>query len=696
MIRFNEAAVAEEEEEIKRKKLSTVDVPKIQINSKDNQEIVGLERKHSRRRKSASGVVQQQVLWAQRRLSLKNSNDFNDIVDLKFQTSANKSSIPIEVKREVMMDRQRSESEEKEEEEFKKVRSRMALQGQSSFEKRSIDVVDEEKWLEDYEESVSEEETESSEDDRIFSDELLPRIYSDDEVEDTYHPRDMSQPIKSITDEPFQILTERKKLPDPNFVPKPILKKTDDKTDEKATELNKVILQESFPSKVRSRSPMPQFRKATKVVTRNRSQSLAYPDDLLPDIKSHSLPNSSPTRQRSQSLASPSNVLSDQELSQLLTSLPVAPGHNISAVAQISGITAASIVIPQRLISQKTADEEAKVVADHYADIVRSYSQKRRGDSNLTALEKWKQQAEAEEEQQKINLAAAAAAHNEDIVDIKPTIKTDPFSTPHNSYKEPIKIEESKIGLSKEEFQPYEQRFSSTNDGQVASTSKEFPERKRRKSSATIIYEPNIVEHHESSDAPNVTKERSSRQERQMSPHTKRSPTPQRGRILNRTSRKASKRSKTPAKSPSRLENWSDRSRRKSSPSPIKVSPSRNSLAPIPFSKTKPMLKEIMTQTSIGLELNYCSDSGTSSPGWPSRRQEELMAKAEVKVRSAVEYITDLAMFIVACWLYIFSNELFAIPVLLIMVYRQLKDGIRSMIPKWIVRRFNKTRTKKR
>ncbi|RZF36331.1 hypothetical protein LSTR_LSTR016438 [Laodelphax striatellus] len=46
----------------------------------------------------------------------------------------------------------------------------------------------------------------------------------------------------------------------------------------------------------------------------------------------------------------------------------------------------------------------------------------------------------------------------------------------------------------------------------------------------------------------------------------------------------------------------------------------------------------------------------------------------EKKLHSYVDYLTDVAMFIVACWLYIFKDERLAIPVLALMVYRQAKD----------------------
>lgn len=193
MIRLYEAAEAEEAElERKRKanearKLS-VDIPKIQINSQDNQDIVGLERRYSlRRRYSAGGITQEQALRVQRRQSFKQSKE------LSLSQEKKDSSVILEDKRELMMQRQRSESEEKEEEEFNKIRERMTLQNQGSFEKRRITVADVDEWNEDYEESLSEEETESSsEDERYTMQNKMPvtNLYQDDE-EETYHPSNL-------------------------------------------------------------------------------------------------------------------------------------------------------------------------------------------------------------------------------------------------------------------------------------------------------------------------------------------------------------------------------------------------------------------------------------------------------------------------------------------------------------------------
>lgn len=617
-MRFNEAAAAEEEELKRKRKFSydgqhNIDIPKIQINSKDEQDIVGLERKSSRRR-SSGGVVQQQLLWAQKRFSLKNSNDLNEFIENKLQKlpKPNSESSPETPKKDLI--RQRSESEEREEEEFNKVRTKMALQGQSSFEKRSIEVVDEEKWLEDYEESLSETETESSEDERDLDIQPPTRIYSDED-EETYHPGVMRMPRKpSVSDEPFEILTKRNKLPDPNFVPKPILKKTE-------TEPPQV---KEVPTKIRSHSPMPQYRQ-TQEITRGRSHSLAQP---ALELATEKIKNSK-TFQRSISLSAKEN---DEIGGNIAPALQAAPGHNISAVATLCGITAASIVIPDELYKKKKDEEESKVVVDHYMDIVRSYGQRKQSNPQILS-HNWKTLEETQ----------------------KPEEKT------------------MNVVKDKEEAAPPPVKEELPKTKQSEEISKPLPK------TQTLTQETTT-------------------QRRGRSPSP--SPSSQKPSPSHQKRRRATSRSKTPSRSPSRLENWSGRSQRKTSPSPIKrkTSPSpmkrrTPSPSPIPFAKLRPMLREIMTQTSVGLELNYSSDSRASTPH--DRRQEELLAKAEVKVRSFVDYLTDLAMFFVACWLYLFSNELLAIPILLIMVYRQMKNEIGKRIPKWIVRRFNKSKTKK-
>lgn len=57
-----------------------------------------------------------------------------------------------------------------------------------------------------------------------------------------------------------------------------------------------------------------------------------------------------------------------------------------------------------------------------------------------------------------------------------------------------------------------------------------------------------------------------------------------------------------------------------------------------------------------------------------SSPSSSAIGNLESKIYFSLEYATDVAMFIFACWLYFFKSEIYAIPVLCIMAYRQLKE----------------------
>nr|CAD7448449.1 unnamed protein product [Timema bartmani] len=73
----------------------------------------------------------------------------------------------------------------------------------------------------------------------------------------------------------------------------------------------------------------------------------------------------------------------------------------------------------------------------------------------------------------------------------------------------------------------------------------------------------------------------------------------------------------------------------------------------------------------------------------PLRPEEERqIVEAGKKVRSFMGFLTDLALFSVACWLYVFKDERLAIPVLAFMVYRQVFEAIKKRLPRrWFQRR---------
>lgn len=713
MVRFNKAAAAEEEEEERKKKTKTEaykqEIPKIQINSKDNQDIVGLERKPSRRR-SSGGIAQQQLLWAQKKFYFSKLNDLEEIP----------------VKQTSKIVRQRSESEEKEEEEFEKIRVKMALNKQSSLEKRNIEIADEDKWLEDYEESLSESETESSEDERKFNLEP-PELKYIEEEEHTYHPGAVEIIKKPVSEEPFEILTKRNKLPDPSFIPKPILKKMDEKvTAPLHVDVSREQATKITSNKPRSQSPMP-----SEIVGRMRSMSLAQAT-ILPQINQKQF-------NRSISLsAKQESIRSEPKPSALLGF-----GQNISAVATLCGITAASIVIPDRLIEKQQDQEEAKVVVDHYMDIVKNYGQRKKSISQMS--EPLIKQSEAlstrrlsiKEDTRSLGssptkpeitqVLETSKKHDEMLSSRRLSIKEDtesltlsPRKTTHvlNASTEQsglfsgehlLNIEDKKP-LTSSLTKPEQQRALMVEDKAATLPTLKVQNRTApitENKSTTLPSGKNIsilrdttinmfsprpsVDEDKNVTQPlslvNENHNKNNKLEQNMQKSLKDDKSFSRGRALSNNN--PHRNSKPFSISPSQPENCS---LRKSSLSPLGKRKS-SSPSPVPYAKPKPKLREIMTQTSIGLELNYSSDSRASSP---SDRKHELMARAEENVRSLVDYITDLSMFFVACWLYLFSNELLAIPVLLIMVYRQLQTEIKKRIPKWIIRRFKKTKAKKR
>ncbi|KAL1131082.1 hypothetical protein AAG570_012319 [Ranatra chinensis] len=60
--------------------------------------------------------------------------------------------------------------------------------------------------------------------------------------------------------------------------------------------------------------------------------------------------------------------------------------------------------------------------------------------------------------------------------------------------------------------------------------------------------------------------------------------------------------------------------------------------------------------------------------------QPEEMVKIP---KSSVGFLLDLSLFLVACWLYMFNDERLAIPVLFLMIYRQIHEMIENKMKKW-------------
>uniref|UniRef100_A0AAG5D9H6 Titin n=1 Tax=Anopheles atroparvus TaxID=41427 RepID=A0AAG5D9H6_ANOAO len=81
----------------------------------------------------------------------------------------------------------------------------------------------------------------------------------------------------------------------------------------------------------------------------------------------------------------------------------------------------------------------------------------------------------------------------------------------------------------------------------------------------------------------------------------------------------------------------------------------------------------------------------TASPTLPSTKAIEPESTAaadavEVGLKPTVSYLTDVALFAIACWLYLFKNPKLAIPVILLIMYRHIREAVKDRIPAWMRR----------
>lgn len=738
MMRLYQACEAEKEHEKEHStQILKSDIPKIQINSKDSDDIVGLERRNSGRRLSSGGINQKQILWAQRRHSLKNPSELKDDTFSKlhkFPQSADE-------KRNLLLNKQRSESEEREEELFEEARKRPnsnITQEETSNEKHKVNIAEVEKWADDYESSTDDNESESSEDERK---EVINRFkppYSDEDEVETYHPGGVRASISSVKD-PFEILTVRKDPPSPDFVPKPILKKIEH-DDPLPME---TVSQPTLPPRSPPKSPQSQLRtRALSPIPSSspqRDRSLSLTTDTLTsnptNIKSAFEQHPPPTkpRQRSFSLLPQKDLLSKkvdklETLNKPRTADTTKTFSMLSSIAEcakISGITAASIVIPDTLLEKQKDAEEAKVVIDHYGDIVKNYGNRRKSNPQINTNKNI-----AGEQQVAMKVIETNVSSGEDNVskelpitktslmdhyDI--TSQTNRLSNRNGTRRESeSNIDKTKNLLNAVNLNYNQTTTVTTPKSDVVDIPQLNDHHNREslldKSSAFVKINP--VFHNTPIDTSATTKTEFESNSSYLSNSCDLQRT---GDAIENISLSKNKEYRKTAPSPIRKINPSPirktdpspirKTGRKTSPSPMRIS-NKKTVSQSPLRKdipvnsnlsnrknSRPMLREIMTQTSEDPYI-YDSDlSRASTPPFRTYEQEELIARAEIKVRSFVDYVTDLAMFAVACWLYFFSNELYAIPVLLIMVYRQLQEEISKRIPQWIKRRFKGKKNKK-
>ncbi|XP_055378732.1 titin homolog [Condylostylus longicornis] len=63
---------------------------------------------------------------------------------------------------------------------------------------------------------------------------------------------------------------------------------------------------------------------------------------------------------------------------------------------------------------------------------------------------------------------------------------------------------------------------------------------------------------------------------------------------------------------------------------------------------------------------------------------DDVNAEAQDNVHSAISYVTDLGLFVFACWVYLFKDAYMVLPILALMVYRRIGEAISRNLPSFL------------
>lgn len=484
------------------------------------------------------------------------------------------------------MIRQRSHSEELEEQVFEQVRAKMSKQN-SVEEKKGVEIASVDKWEEESirepsiapdelidEELEEEEEEELSDDDRPWLDEEIVPERVEMREEEIYHPRIMiprNEPIKQ--DPPFEILTKPNALPDPNFKPKPILKKP---------EFIKPTIQSIVkPITETLISPaVPVVEEATSGIKTQFRQS----ESLLSPMASVSTPRSiSPIPEKPKRKTLP--IKESKFLKNITALSPLKPKKLIPKLPEESKwvqptiveqvlekpqpvivITAAEAAKKKRLESRQSSLEENKVAIDFYTDIVREFG---------------------------------------------------------HTKKQPVPL------------------LLDTNSLKKAAESQSDDE--------TLETAPIVI---------------------------RKSPEPKSRQRLRKSKSPSPKKETKP---PPILEGVDDK----------KLMRALQKIEQGNYGKNKTEKaesKRLEPKPSIEKPSPQASPTGSTD----ELKQVLTLEDAELKARSFFDYVTDIAMLIVSFYLYLFYDARLAIPLLMLMAYRQLRNEVVNYCPLWLRNRFKK------
>ncbi|KAG4071437.1 hypothetical protein HA402_011591 [Bradysia odoriphaga] len=412
-------------------------------------------------------------------------------------------------------------------------------------------------------------------------------------------------------------------------------------------------------------SPSPDFVPKPILKTSSASDSVTESD-----AKEKAMPTK-PTREKKKERKGIMQLFGGKKTSQSENVAPTPPTQEeVKPKTTEEKMTPAALAKKKSMEQRQSSMEENKVAVDHYSDIVKEMSVliKPKVPLYMSSEELKKAAEKADEELRNVPISSSNDAIPKSLLE---TEKRDSFERPAVSRRSTSRESDSRsifaIKLSKD----------------TKKTGQREEIVRSQLSLETDAPTDKILDSKLTEMKPISTKDESNDAKDEKS----------RGRSSKATTIPTRSASKTRSRSSSALRSKTVQLKEPDDKLPVRTrtpSSTRNrseSKSPSVKSRTKLNQKNVQITRTLIKDPDSKPSTPTATPEPRSQTPEELMVEAEEKVKGTMNYITDLALFVVACWVYVFKDAWMAVPILGLMVGRQLGSTLQDKFPKWMKRK---------
>lgn len=543
--------------------------------------------------------------------------------------------------------------------------------GDSQYDAPPLDTFDSDEMIRRSLESTEPEELLSEEE----MEETQSRPTSDTEATSRDRERALSPYRTPDPDQSTIALTRPLPLPSPDFVPKPILKRPsiEDMPKEKIIE----------PPKPKPK-PKPQLKPKVPVKTDKPVKP------AKPKISERKVGNLLQMFKKSTA------DKADPSASQPETDVAAAAAGGISmADSAMKKLSAAALARKKLTLERKqNSIEENKVAVDHYSEIMNTVvvANRRPRTPVYLSTDELKRQAERDAVAAAAADAAAASDASTSNLSQKSQSSTTPKLSPKPVLRSQRSIDTAKEAANLKESEAKRSLFATKLSKDPKKLAQEALQKKqaadaipefRRSFSRDEELPPPQLSQPVDSTATDATSKRSSLQRGRTSVSSVTSDTSgtrsRSGSVLRKTGSRDTSQTRATSREPTAAQPAAGARSGSRTRTPSKTRQQSQSKSPSGRRRTG------LHVARIGI----ADDRRPSPDRSPQRSQtpEQLLDEAERTVRSTMAYVTDVSLLVVASWLYMFKNVWLVLPILALLVYRQVSAALVNKIPKWMKRK---------